>query len=719
MRLIFAALVFSLSFCARENSAFAAEASLPPHPRLLLNAEGVAQLKQRLAQAPWAKAEWYKLKRNADKNLEQPLELPPRGGNWSHNYVCPTHGARLSQGKKIGPWQWEHKCPEGKHILKGDPSKAELDFDGNAIAGIHGDLAELTVDYGLLYQVIGDEKYARKSREILLAYADKYLSYPMHNNSGIKGKGGRVASQSLTEASWLIHIAQGADLVWTKLSEADRQAIATKMLRPALDQIILKSRHGIHNIQCRHNSAIGLVGYLLGDQKLIDRAIDDPQIGYRQQMEKGVLADGMWTEGSSGYHFFTIAGVWPLTEAARNCGLDLYGPKFRSMFDGPITMAMPNFVLPNFNDSGSVALSGEAEYYEIAYARYHNPLYTGLLAKSSRQHRLAMLFGVVEFPPGALQAAAASRNSPASGYAMLQHGDGAQAVWVGLKYGPHGGGHGHPDKNHFILYAHDQVLAPDGGTHAYGSVLHNGWDKSTFAHNTLVMDETSQQSATGSSLAFGSEQGVDYSMTDAGAIYSGVQFIRTVAMVTPQLILVVDQVHAAAPHTFDVVYHQLGKWEGLDAGQPWTPKDVPGYKYISSGSRRELSSDGMTFKTKLSDKWQPAIRVASGEATELIAGYGILKTTEDHVPVLIQRRQTADTAFVWTIGVESPATVLRMGKVNNAQGQPLAASQATLAEVSDGAHTWRVLVNPQKQKISATVAGKPWQTHAPFAVQRD
>src|SRR5271168_2807664 len=69
--------------------------ALPAHPRLLLDAEGFAQLKARIAAEPWAAAQWDKLRADADRDLDQPLLLPPRGGNWSHNYVCPIHGARL------------------------------------------------------------------------------------------------------------------------------------------------------------------------------------------------------------------------------------------------------------------------------------------------------------------------------------------------------------------------------------------------------------------------------------------------------------------------------------------------------------------------------------------------------------------------------------------------------------------------------------------------
>ncbi|MES2462187.1 MAG: heparinase II/III family protein, partial [Armatimonadota bacterium] len=162
----------------------------------------------------------------------------------------------------------------------------------------------------------------------------------------------------------------------------------------------VKRKGSIHNIQNYINSAIGLTGFLLGDARLITAAIDDPEYGYRQQMAKGVMADGMWKEGASGYHFFTIGGVWPLTEAARNCGIDLYGPKLKSMFDAPFNFAAPNLTLPDFNDSDEVALKSRAELYELGYARYKNPLYTSLLS-GERSTRQALLFGVPNLPKSA------------------------------------------------------------------------------------------------------------------------------------------------------------------------------------------------------------------------------------------------------------------------------------------------------------------------------
>src|SRR5690242_13236243 len=66
---------------------------LPPNPRLLRDQKDVEALKAKIA-GPFAK-QWEAYKAEADAALAKPVELPPRGGNWSHNYVCPEHGARL------------------------------------------------------------------------------------------------------------------------------------------------------------------------------------------------------------------------------------------------------------------------------------------------------------------------------------------------------------------------------------------------------------------------------------------------------------------------------------------------------------------------------------------------------------------------------------------------------------------------------------------------
>ena len=658
MRPFFRATLVALALSLISQAASGAEAvGLPPHPRLLLNQAEIDALKVKIA-GPFAD-QWARWRDDADRLLKSPIDLPPRGGNWSHNYVCPEHGARLKRGKAIGPWQWEHICPVGNHVLRGDPSRGVSDFDGNAIAEIHANYAQATVTLGVASSVTGDARYATRARDILLAYADKYRAYPLHDNKGVPGGkgGGHVASQSLTEASWLIPIAQGADLIWSTLSDADRAAVTDKILRPALDEVILPREYGIHNIQCRQNSAIGLVGLLLGDQQLITKAIDDPKLGFRQQIARGVQDDGMWLEGSAGYHFFTIIGLEPLAQAASHCNIDLYSPRFKSMFDAPLALAMPDLRLPNFNDSGLVDVTRYADDYELAYARWKDPAYLKLIKPDRRTGPLALLYGVTDLPTRSTATPAAdsspSHNSPASGYAILRSDNTRDATWLCVKYGPHGGGHGHPDKNTFILYSTGQIIAADAGTHAYGSPLHAGWDKTTLAHNTLVVDETSQSPATGKCLGFGRNDGIDYVTTDAGPIYPGkdVRFIRTLVMLNSNTILGIDHVTAGdgKEHILDLAFHLPGSWLARPAGEAWTAPAKTPYTFIEPASHVSLT--GPTTLTINNHDHPVSLTLLPSAPTQLITGAGVGESTSERIPAAIFRRQAARTIYVWAIGL--------------------------------------------------------------------
>ncbi len=627
---------------------------LPQHPRLLLDAAGIARLKARVETQPWS-AQWSAMRAGVDRSLRRPVVLPPRGGNWFHWYVCPVHGEHLIRGKQIGEWQWEHICPVGHEVYRGDPSRPERDFDGCVISGIHGNFANLVRENGLLYQVTGAAKYAARAREILLAYAARYLSYPLHNTHGEpKIGGGRVGPQTLDESTWLIPMAQGADLVWSTLSDADRRTLADKLFLPAARDVILPHRMHVHNIQNWKNSAVGLAGFLLGDESLIHAAIDDSDHGYRTQMAKGVQEDGVWFEGAWGYHFYTLNAVWPLVEAARNCGIDLYGEPLKKMFEAPIRLAMPNLMLPAFNDSHDTDVHNEL--YELAWARYHDPVMLAGIPPA-RNNSMALWFGDDKLPPAA-GTPGRSRNFAASGYAILERGSGRDATWLCLKYGPWGGGHGHPDKNNFILYARGQVLFPDPGTRPYGSPLHTEWDRVTVAHNTLTVDGASQAPAQGKILAFGSDGGADYAMTDAGPIYPGVRFVRTAVLLNENQIVFVDRVQADKPHTFDLALHIDGKWRTAAAGPAPALPATGGYQHFRDIAAIE-KADGASLAVDVKPDWTVAVRLAGAEPTEVITATGVGQSTEDRVPLAIFRRTASRTTYVWSIALDGNSVPLQ------------------------------------------------------------
>lgn len=686
--------------------------TLPAHPRLLFNRDGIAQLRGRIKRYEWAKVRWDDVKGNADLWLAKTVRLPPRGGNWWHYYACPKHGVSLRTGKQIGEWQWEHICPVDNEVLQSDPTKPERDYDGVVIMGVHGRLANLVRDLGIAYQVTGAKRYADKAREILLAYADRYLSYPLHT---IRGEaaigGGRVGPQTLDESVWLIPMAQGADLIWEALSESDQQTLAQKLFLPAAKEVILPHRIGVHNIQCWKNSAVGLVGFLLGDKQLIHEAIDNPERGYWTQMRKGVSPDGIWWEGAWGYHFYTLSALWALTEAARNCGIDLYGNELKRMFDVPFKFMMPNFRLPAFNDSGEVDLRGQVAIYELALARYSNADYARLLSLSNRQNDFALWFGASELPkPQPLRWQSA--NYPNSGYAILARGEGEQATWLCLKYGPHGGGHGHPDKLNFVLYAKGQVLALDPGVTRYGVPIHGGWYKTTLAHNTLVVDETNQKPAEGKCLAFGSKHGVDLVVADAGDIYDGVRFVRSVALLRENSLVIVDQIRCDRERLLDVALHLRGVWENLPDGAKWTPPEKDGYRYLRDATVRRIDKEA-TLTVRVDESRRVATTLLSDASLELITATGISVHTEDRVPMLIARRKTQMMTLAWGIALDGQALKLSWLPVQDADGRAAAVQIA----LPDG-QTRIVIVNPDRRlAVMMLPDGSEWRTEAVFSVR--
>jgi len=550
-----------------------------------------------------------------------------------------------------------------------------------------------------------------------MAYAERYLSYPLHTIRGeAKIGGGRVGPQTLDESVWLIPVCQGADLIWPTLGDADRKTVAEKLFLPAAKDVILAHKMSVHNIQCWKNSAVGLVGFLLGDPELIRSAIDDPDRGYRKQMEQGVQPDGVWWEGAWGYHFYTVSALWPLVEAARNCGADLYGEPFKKMFEAPLSLAMPNLVLPNFNDSHEVDLKSETSLYELAYARYKNPACLALLSRSNRRSNMALWFGVEPLPaarPPSLQ----SHNDAASGYATLVAGESEKATWLCLKYGPHGGGHGHPDKLNFILYSRGRIVACDPGTRAYGSPLHAGWDRATMAHNTLVVDEKSQAAAQGKCLAFGNDKGVSYVMADAGNIYKAVRYLRTAVLLDANLSLFIDQVRADRERTLDIATHLPGKWEAAPPTNPWPPPDAQGYKYIKDPACRQSNGD-LTLSVRRGNA-ETALTLMGGNPTEVITGTGIGESTEDRVPLVLFRRKAQQAAFVWSLALDGAAPRMRVLPVQDAGGKPLSPAEAMSVAITSANRTWRLLVNPDQRAVRVDLPdGSAWESQAVFEVKR-
>lgn len=526
-----------------------------PHPCLLLTRDMAHQVLERVKTSRDARAAFEALKGSADAWLGKTPHFPDRGGQWWHWYTCKQCGARL-----VTKSPTLHVCPECGATYTGWP------YDDVVLDTLHNDLARAIRDCGVMYVLTGAPDYAAKAREILLGYAARYLTYPLHDINGKPNKGGgHVGPQTLDESTWLIPVAQGFDCIRDALSAEDRRIIADKLLLPAA-WLIHDGQWGIHNICCWMASAYGLVGLALGEPTLARDALAGPK-GFQAQVQKGISQDGEWYEGAWGYHYYTMSALQPLAVAAHNVGLDLYSARYKSMYDAPLEFMAPGGALPAFNDSGPTSALGAGSCYEIAWARWGDPRHLiPVLAQGSRRSLEYLLSGaeVGQEPRFSL----GSRLFPAAGYAVLRSGEvGDKGVdrhlpsnYLAFKYGPHGGGHGHPDKLSFVLYGKRTLLAEDPGCIAYGNPAHAGWFRQTLSHNTVLVNGKSQRPTTGALLFSALAEGAGFACAGCDDAYPGVRLRRAVALLGDRVVDVF-WCQAEEESVFDWAYHNRGSLE--------------------------------------------------------------------------------------------------------------------------------------------------------------
>ncbi|MDP6037225.1 MAG: heparinase II/III family protein [Candidatus Latescibacteria bacterium] len=379
------------------------------------------------------------------------------------------------------------------------------------------------------------------------------------------------------------------------------------------------------------------------DQELAYDAIH-AEFGLVDQLRRGILDDGFWFECSWGYHFYTMRAVWPLTEAARNVGVDVYDDRFKSFFDIPLDFAFPGMYVPPLNDSGQRSnVQKQAEFYELAYARWHDPRHAGLLAGMDRSSRQALCFGEAELDAAAPENRT-SVNFSSSGVAVLRDGS-DDLTLVTLDYGPHGGGHGHPDKLGIILYGIGQELAPDPGSISYSVPLHQEWFKTTVSHNTVLVDKQPQEACMGKLHVFDIRDDIRIASASAHDAYPGVLFNRTVALLNEGIVLDLCELKSETEHAYDWVFHCRGDFSSdlmFDAmGKPMG--DTHGYQHVYNPE--SVATD---------DTWAAQWKVGEGtvslvqcgvSGTEVFGGIGPINPPPAKIPMVIARRRGRSAVY--------------------------------------------------------------------------
>lgn len=540
---------------------------------------------------------------------------------------------------------------------------------------------------GALYRLTGDRAYADYARDVLLAYARLYPTLGAHP----AGRGqvpGRLFWQSLNDSVWLVYASQGYDAIRDTLSAQDRATIDRDVFARMAHFLCDESADNfdkIHNHATWAVAAVGMTGYVLRDQALVDKALRgsrrNGKAGFLAQVDQLFSRDGYYAEGPY-YQRYALA---PFVLFANAIERNQPQQHIFQRRDGVLLKAVNSLVQSSYGGYffpiNDAILDKGLDTEElvagigIAYAQTHD---AQLLSIAQRQRRVLLT------PEGLAVATALAqgRAQPfAFGSVLLRDGaQGDQGALAILRSGGEDGqtlvmkntsqgmGHGHFDKLNWLFYDNGQRVVTDYGAARFLNVEakaggiylpeNTSWAKQTVAHNTLVVNETSHfngdwkvgEQHAPTQLLFASTADTQIVSARMQQAYDGVSFTRTQALLShPQLPLpvVVDllRVNASAPARYDLPLHFNGQimQVGFKAERALTQRPVlskaNGYQHLWVDASSDASTDTRSLSWLLAGRFYSYRFGSSAPARALLVESG---ANDPHFnlrrePALIQR----------------------------------------------------------------------------------
>lgn len=490
---------------------------------------------------------------------------------------------------------------------------------------------------GALYRLTGERRYADFARDILLEYARLYptLGPHPHNQSSVKG---RLFWQALNDSVWLVYSAQGYDAIRDTLSDADRRKIDDDVFRRMarfLSEENAAYFDRIHNHAAWAAAGVGMTGYVLRDQALVDRALmgtkGDGQAGFLRQIDELFSPDGYYAEGPY-YQRYAMAPFQIFARAVQQNEperriFEHAGGKLLKAATGLIQATYNGCIVPVNDALKDKCVTSEEIVTGVAVVHGQTGD-AGLLSVARQQGRTILS------PDGLLIARGLAEGREKSfGYASLQLRDGPRGDLGNLVFLRQGGergqllvmkntqqgqGHGHFDRLGWMFYDNGQEVVTDYGAARFlnveakngGAYLdeNDSWAQQTVAHNALVVNGQSHfggdwrvgERSHPTPLLFDVEDGLQISAAREASAYPGVVMTRTLALLDhPELGLpiVVDLLRAEgqAPATYDLPLHYNGHiiTVGFEAermlGQRPVLGDKAGYQHLWLDARAPAS----------------------------------------------------------------------------------------------------------------------------------
>ena len=454
---------------------------------------------------------------------------------------------------------------------------------------------------GVLYLVLDDEKYARYVRDMLFGYEAMYRDLPVHPKTRSYARG-KLFWQCLNDSNWLVFMSQAYDAIYGFLDAGERERLETNLFRPFADFISIGNPqffNRVHNHSTWGNAAVGMIGLVMGDEELVQRALhgieDDgldagakdndggfirvagQKAGFLANLEEPFSPDGYYTEGPY-YQRYAMYPFLVFAQGLQNLRPDL---KIFEHKDGVLLKAVAA-LLSLSDDDGEFFTLNDAQKgmswhaRELVTAVGIAYLFGGrdprLLSVAAEQGRVLLDDTGVAVAAGVRDGMARpfvktsvnfsdGPDGDQGGVAVLREaGAGLELVF---KYSAQGLSHGHYDKLSISLHQKGDEVLQDYGMARFVNIGQKGggnylpentsWAKQTIAHNTVTQNTTSHFRG---QYEIGSRHHSELHFFDAGSegiqvvsaiesnAYPGTGMRRTLALV--------EQPGLAGPFVLDV-----------------------------------------------------------------------------------------------------------------------------------------------------------------------
>lgn len=383
------------------------------------------------------------------------------------------------------------------------------------------------MDVAIAYQLTGELKYAEKAAQYIRQLCDPTYGYPVTkqaNNVNLVKEGG-----------FFQYVAMAYDMIYDSgaFTAKDHASIERtfRIFHEVIDQHITFGDTG--NWQVAELIGCIYTGLAIQDMAVVNRFIEGP-MGFYDQLSHGVMGDGWWYECSIGYNAWVSREFTQLAFAMQPWGVDYmhasfpatysqeynipyadveqrkqdyqgkpfqkWGPvhkpyiKITDMWDAMIPYIDYKGVMFAINDSTEKKL--DALDYEVAYFAYRDPKYAAILKNSTKRD---LLYGVAELPADTPELGHGSAHSDNVGVTMLRSKAEGKAprekIQAVLKYGTHGGYHGHFDRaslNSLMRYGRS-FYNPEHIWYGYPNFMYAFFVQTSLPHNMVVVDMKQQE----------------------------------------------------------------------------------------------------------------------------------------------------------------------------------------------------------------------------------